>query len=109
VLDNASAQAIWKESLSDKLTKLAKLYPTKRWGFVSEVEGGFTASKTCVITARAMMLPVTVSGKTMLFKPNKTATTFDAVPGATKEQCTDLAKTKLKEAVQGVLSSLIAS
>ena len=28
VLDNASAQAIWKESLSDKLTKLAKLYPT---------------------------------------------------------------------------------
>ena len=100
VLDNASAQAIWKESLSDKLTKLAKLYPTKRWGFVSEVEGGFTASKTCVITARA---------KTMLFKPNKTATTFDAVPGATKEQCTDLAKTKLKEAVQGVLSSLIAS
>ena len=109
VLDNASAQVIWKESLSDKLTKLAKLYPTKRWGFVSEVEGGFTASKTCVITARAMMLPVTVSGKTMLFKPNKTATTFDAVPGATKEQCTDLAKTKLKEAVQGVLSSLIAS
>jgi hypothetical protein len=107
VMDNAVAQAVWKDALAAKLAKLAKLYPAKRWGFVSEVEGGFTQSKTCVITARAMMMPVTVSGRSLLFKPNKTATAFDALPGATAEQCKDLAKAKLREAADSVLSSLV--
>ncbi|WP_374566570.1 hypothetical protein [Ideonella sp.] len=105
VLDKATAQAVWAEGLAGKTEKLNKLYPTKRWGFVSEVEGGFNQAKTCVVTARVMMLPVTVA-KSLVFKPNKTATAFDALPNATREQCQDLAKTKLKEAIQGVLSSL---
>ncbi len=107
VMDKAVAQAVWKDALAGKVGKLAKLYPAKRWGFVSEVEGGFTQSKTCVITARAMMMPVTVSGRSLLFKPNKTATAFDALPGATAEQCKDLAKAKLREAADSVLSSLV--
>lgn len=107
VIDKASVQAIWKESLAGKLLKLNKLYPAKRWGFVSEVEGGYTQGKVCVVTARVMMLPTTMAGKSLLFKPNKTATTFDAVPNATREQCNDLAKAKLKEAIGGVVSSLI--
>lgn len=107
VIDKASVQAIWKESLDGRLLKLDKLYPAKRWGFVSEVEGGYTAAKVCVVTARVMMLPTTMAGKSLLFKPNKTATTFDAVPNATKEQCTELAKAKLKEAIGGVMSSLV--
>ncbi|MEK8032575.1 hypothetical protein AACH06_17275 [Ideonella sp. DXS29W] len=105
VLDKATAQAVWAESLAGKTEKLNKLYPVKRWGFVSEVEGGFTASKVCVITARVMMMPATVA-KSLVFKPSKTATAFDALPNATREQCQDLAKTKMKEAIQGVLSSL---
>lgn len=109
VIDKASVQAIWKDSLDGKLAKLNKLYPAKRWGFVSEVEGGFTQGKVCVVTARVMMMPKTMSGQSILFKPNKTATTYDAVPNATKEQCADLAKAKLKEAIGGVISSLIPS
>ncbi|HEX5687801.1 MAG TPA: hypothetical protein VFY73_27620 [Ideonella sp.] len=105
VMDKAAAQAIWAESLAGKTLKLNKLYPTKRWGFVSEVEGGFNQAKTCVVTARVMMMPATVA-KSLVFKPNKTATAFDAMPNATREQCQDLAKAKLKEAIQGVLSSL---
>jgi len=106
VIDKASAQAVWAELLTGKVVKLNKLYPTKRWGFVSEVEGGFNQAKTCVVTARAMMLPVTMN-KSLLFKPNKTATAFDALPNATREQCQDLAKAKLKEAAGGVLSGLM--
>jgi hypothetical protein len=105
VMDKTTAQAIWAEGLAGKAEKLNKLYPTKRWGFVSEVEGGFNQAKTCVVTARVMMLPATVA-KSLVFKPNKTATAFDALPNATREQCQDLAKAKLKEAIQGVLSSL---
>ena len=105
VMDKTAAQAIWTEGLAGKTAKLNKLYPTKRWGFVSEVEGGFNQAKTCVVTARVMMMPATVA-KSLVFKPSKTATAFDALPNATREQCQDLAKAKLKEAVQGVLSSL---
>jgi hypothetical protein len=108
VIDKASVQAIWKESLAGKLLKLNKLYPAKRWGFVSEVEGGYTQAKVCVVTARVMMMPTTMAGKSLLFKPSKTATTFDAVPNATREQCADLAKAKLKEAIGGVLGSLVS-
>lgn len=104
VMDKTTAQAVWTEGLAGKTEKLNKLYPTKRWGFVSEVEGGFNQAKTCVVTARVMMMPV--SGKSLVFKPSKTATAFDALPNATREQCQEAAKAKLKEAVQGVLSSL---
>jgi hypothetical protein len=106
VLDDATAQAAWKELLAGKTVKLNKLYPSKRWGFVSQVEGGFNQGKTCVVTARVMMMPVTMR-KSLLFKPSKTATAFDALPNATREQCQDLAKAKLKEAANGVLSGLM--
>ncbi len=105
VMDKTVAQAVWAEGLAGKTEKLNKLYPTKRWGFVSEVEGGFNQAKICVVTARVMMLPATVA-KSLVFKPSKTATAFDALPNASREQCQDLAKAKLKEAIQGVLSSL---
>lgn len=107
LIDKAAARAVWDEQLNGKVPRLNRLYPVRRWGFLSQVEGGFTASKTCVVTARAMMLPLTATGRSLVFKPSKTATAFDAVPNATREQCNDLAKAKLKEAVQGVLSSLL--
>ena len=106
LIDKAAAQGVWTESLAGKTGRLDRLYPVRRWGFVSQVEGGFNQAKTCVITARAMMLPLTATGRSLVFRPSKTATAFDAVPNATREQCNELAKSKLKEAVQGVLSSL---
>ncbi|MBT9457860.1 MAG: hypothetical protein IV097_14675 [Burkholderiaceae bacterium] len=106
LIDKASAAATLKEVTTPQMLKL---YSPKKWGFATEVEGGFTASKTCVVTARVMMLPVGVSGKTLVFKAEKKVTTFDALPGATQEQCKELANAKLKEAVQAMVFSLIKS
>lgn len=108
LLDNAGAQAVWKAQLPDATrARLARLYPVGKWGFSSQVEGGFNADKVCVVTARAMLLPR--SGKLLTLKPEKAATTFDAKPGATQEQCRALAQDKLGEAIGAVLSSLVAA
>jgi len=101
--DKAAAEALWTETLP--VARLSKLYPLKKFGFVSEIEGGFDASKTCVVTARAMMLPL--AGKNFIFKPVKTATAFESLPGASQEQCRALAKTKLRDAIQAVAASLL--
>ena len=107
LISKSDALAIWKGQLDDKqLKRLSKLYPVSKWGFVSQVEGGFTADKTCVVTARAMLVPR--SGKTLVFKPNKSSTAFDAKANATWIDCKALATAKLKEAIDSVDSSLIA-
>lgn len=103
LIDRASAKALWNKALT---ARVAKLYPPRKWGFASEVEGGFNAAKTCVVTARAMMMPVTVGGKFLRFKPEKTATAFDALPGATQDQCKQLARDKLEEAIGAVVGGL---
>ena len=102
LIDKAAALALWKESLSPKLIKL---YPVARWGFVSEVEGGFDDAKVCVVTARAMMLPR--SGKSVVFQPAKTTTAFGAQAGASQEQCRVLAKAKLTEAIGALHAALV--
>ena len=104
LMDKATAQAIWQEHLP---AKLVKLYPINKWGFVSQVEGGFDDAKVCVVTARAMMLPR--SGKTLIFRPAHTATAYASQAGATMQQCKALAKLKLHEAVAAVESTLVAA
>lgn len=84
-----------------------KLYPANKWGYVTQVEGGFTASGTCVVTARTMIMALTPTLKVMMFRPYKTATAFDAAPGLSQEACRDLAKQKLQESINGVVSSLV--
>jgi len=107
LIDNAGAMAIWQAQANDDLReRLQKLYPVSKWGFVSQVVGGFTAEKACVVTARALMVPRLV-GSRLLFKPRKTATAFATQAGATNEQCRELAAAKLKEAIVAVRSSLI--
>ncbi len=106
LIDEGSAKAILAEGIT---ARVLKVYPANKWGFVSQVEGGITSNGTCVVTARVMMMQLTPTVKAMLFRPTKTATTFDAQPGASAEQCKGLAKTKLKEAVQSVASSLVKS
>jgi hypothetical protein len=103
ILDKDALNTIWVEAIP---AKAAKAYSPKKWGFATIAEGGFTASKTCVVAARVMLLPLGVNGKTMLYKPEKTISTFDASPGATKEQCSELAKTKLKEAIHAMIAAL---
>jgi hypothetical protein len=108
LLDEATARSLFGEIVS---AKLAKLYPTAKWGFAAQVEGGITPAKTCVVVARVMLLPrnqPTVT-KLLLFKPGKMATAFDALPAASAEQCRDLAKRKLREANQAMISALVPS
>lgn len=104
LIDKKTAKSLWEPHLT---ARLARLYPPKKWGFATEVEGGFNQAKTCIITARAMVLPR--SGKSLVFAPLKTATAFDALPNATQDQCKDLAKAKLKEAIQGSMAGLMAN
>ena len=59
-----------------------------------------------------MVLPVVtlpIQGAKLVYAPIKAATAFDAKPNLSKEQCQDLAKAKLKEAIQSVASALAAS
>jgi hypothetical protein len=108
LIDDATARSLFAEIVS---AKLAKLYPTSQWGFAAQVEGGITPAKTCIVVARVMLLPrnqPTVT-KLLLFKPGKMATAFDALPAASAEQCRDLAKRKLREANQAMLSALVPS
>lgn len=103
VMDADTAKAVLGDGIP---AKVWKVYPASKWAFSSQVEGGITASGVCVITARVMLLPLTAAMKATLFRPRKTATAFDALPGATADQCRDLAKAKLKQATEGVVSSL---
>lgn len=102
LMDKPTASALWQKYLT---ARVVKLYPVAKWGFISQVEGGFDDNKACVLTARAMMVPR--RGKNLLFVPTKSATTFATQPGATAEQCRALAKSKLDEAIVAVRSSLL--
>ena len=104
VMDTATARQMLADGIP---AKVWKLYPASKWAFSSQVEGGLTASGTCVVTARVMLLPLTPTMKATLFRPAKTATAFDAQAGANADQCRELAKGKLKQAIEGVVSSLV--
>ncbi len=108
LITKTDALAVWKSQVDDKQrARVRKLYPVGKWGFVSQVEGGFTPDKICVVTARAMMVPRSMGGR-LVFSPKESATTFGAQPGATLEQCRSLAAEKLTLAIEALLSSLIA-
>jgi hypothetical protein len=87
--------------------KVWKLYPASKYVFLSQVEGGISASRTCVVTARVMLLPLTAAVRAVLFRPQATATAYDALPNASAEQCQALARDKLKEATGAVVSGLV--
>ena len=109
LIDAPTAETIWRETTP---ARVAKLYPSRKFRFVSEITGGFTESKTCVVTARAMLLPVVrlpVQGTKVVYAPIKSATAFDAVPSLSREQCQGVARAKLKEAIQSLSASLAAS
>lgn len=106
-----AAKAIWISALP---AKAMKQFPVKRYGFISEVNGGFDNNKNCVVVARAMMVPLGTkllpgANTTYIYAPQKTSVTFASAANETAEQCSALAKSKLKEAVESVASSLTAN
>lgn len=109
LVSSGAAEQIWKDNLP---ARVARLYPARKFRYASEVSGGFTEARTCVVSARAMILPVVhlpVQGAKAIYAPLTSATAFDAVADLTQAQCQDLAKAKLKQAVQSVASALAAS
>jgi hypothetical protein len=101
LVDNATALAIWNTHLTPKV---AKLHPVKKMGYISEVNGGFDTSKTCVIVARAMTAQL--KGKNFIYNAKNVAVAFGSQAGATPEQCSALAKAKLTEAVQSIAATV---
>ena len=108
LIDTAGAVALWKAQVDGSVrVRLQKLYPVSRWGFISQVQGGFTREGACVVTARAVMVP-RVMGSRLVFKPQQSATAFATQPSATRDQCRELAGAKLKDAIIGMRSALVA-
>jgi len=105
LMDAATAKSMFGDAAT---MRLAKLYPPKIWGFATQVEGGITANTTRVVTARVMLLPRNNPriSQLLLFKPEQMATAFEAKPQATEAQCRDLAKAKLREAIDALTSAL---
>lgn len=104
LIDAASAKALVKSLVP---AKVWKLYPEGKWTFLSQVEGGITSAGICVVTARVVMLPRTGTVRAVLWRPEQSATTFDAIAGGTREQCKALARDKLKQATEAVISALV--
>ncbi len=104
LIETGAAKAVMAEIIP---AKVWKLFPAKKYTFLSQVEGGLTADKSCVITARVMLLPLTATVGAVLMRPQKTATAFDVQPGSSTEQCQALARDKLKEATNAVVSGLV--
>lgn len=109
LVDAATEAQVWKETTP---AAVSRLYPARKFRFVSEISGGFTDAKACVVTVRAMLLPVIllpVQGRKVVYAPVRSAVTFDSAPNLDRMQCQALAKEKLKEAVQSLSSSLAAA
>lgn len=103
LIDAATAKSVMDENIP---ARVWRVYPATKYVFASQVEGGMSG-RTCVVTARVMLLPLTPSAKAVLFRPHKVATAYDAVPDSGSEQCRGVARAKLKEATVAVVSSLV--
>lgn len=104
LIDEATAKAVMDENIP---ARVWKLYPASKYGFVSQVEGGVTPAGICVVSARVTQITLTSNLRAPLFRPQKTAIAYDAVPGAGADQCKALARDKLKEATTAVVSALV--
>lgn len=106
LIDEKTAIATMDENVP---AKVWKIYPASKFAFLSQVEGGINAAGTCVVAARVMVLPLTVTLKVPMFRPlpKLTATAYDAVASSGTEACKALAKDKLKTATQAIVSNII--
>ena len=109
LIDAATSEKVWKENTP---ARVARLYPARKFRFTSEITGGFNDAKQCIVSARAMLLPVVylpIQGTKVIYEPIRSASAYDAAPDLTEAQCQALARTKLKESIQSLMSALAAS
>jgi hypothetical protein len=103
VMDAATAVAIVDEVVS---AKVRKLYPAKKWAFLSQVEGGITPERICVVTARVILAPLS-AGNRLVMQPEERTTVFGAIANATQDQCRQMARDKLRQAADALVSNLV--
>ncbi len=104
LISEEAAKKVMGELIPEKLWKI---YPATKYVFISQVEGGITPAGACAVTARVMLMPLTPTAKAVLFRPQKIATSFDALPAASMDQCKAAAALKLKEATSAVVAALV--
>ncbi len=114
LLDHSNANlidsAVAKSVLTDNIpARVWKIHKPGDFAFLSQVEGGLNAQRTCVITARVMLLPLTGTLNVPMWRPlpKMTATAFDAQPNSSTDQCKVVAKEKLKEATLAIVSGIV--
>ncbi|HEU5297516.1 MAG TPA: hypothetical protein VFU71_22245 [Burkholderiaceae bacterium] len=105
LIDSADATALVSQAIP---AAVWKVYPPGKWGVFSQVIGGFTSDKICVVTARVMLAPLTVTNG-IIMRPASRAAAYDAKVNATEDECRAIARAKLKEATESVVSSLVKS
>jgi hypothetical protein len=94
---------VMDENIPEKAWKIIK---GSQYVWLSQVEGGMRGT-TCVVAARVMVLPLTATLNAPLFRPQQTATAFDALPNSNADACKLMARDKLKEATVAVASTVV--
>ena len=106
LIEPAAAKAVLTDNIPARVWKIHK---PGDFAFLSQVEGGLNAQRTCVVTARVMLLPLTGTLNVPMWRPlpKMTATAYDAQVNSSTDQCTALAKDKLKEATLARSSGIV--
>jgi hypothetical protein len=86
-----------------------RIHSPGSYAFLSQVEGGLTSQRTCVITARVVVLPLTGTLNVPMWRPvpKMTATAFDSQANSSTEQCQGVAREKLREATLAIVSGIV--
>jgi hypothetical protein len=103
LISEADAKKVMDENIPAKVWMVTK---GSQYVWLSQVEGG-VKDNTCIVTARVMVLPLTVAMNAPLFRPKHTATAFGSVGNTGTDACKTVAKDKLKEATVAVVSSVV--
>jgi hypothetical protein len=106
LIDEATAKAVMLDHIP---ARVWKIHNPGAYAFLSQVEGGLNAQRTCVVTARVMVLPLTGTLNVPMWRPQPkmTATAFDAQPNSSSDACQSVAREKLKEATRAIVSGIV--
>ena len=114
LLDHSNSNLIEPDAAKAVLTdnipaRVWKIHKPGDFAFLSQVEGGLNAQRTCVVTARVMLLPLTGTLNVPMWRPlpKMTAPAYDAQVNSSTDQCKALAKDKLKEATLAISSGIV--
>lgn len=106
LIDSATAKQVLIDNIP---ARVWKIHNPGAYAFLSQVEGGLNPQRTCVVTARVMVLPLTGTLNVPMWRPQPkmTATAFDAQANSSSDACKAVAKDKLKEATLAIVSGIV--